>query len=83
METSQQLSGASVLDLAKYHMFDFHYNVMRRHLNCHVLHSDTDSLVYEIKHTDSYYDLGKKQRPMAKHFNLSNYPKDHELINTE
>ena len=26
--------GAVVLDLAKYHMFDFHYNVMKKHLNC-------------------------------------------------
>ena len=28
--------GASVLDLAKFHMFNFHYNVMKKHLNCFV-----------------------------------------------
>ena len=42
--------GAAVLDLAKYIMFDFHYNVMKKHLNCFVLYSDTDSLLYEVKH---------------------------------
>ena len=65
--------GACVLDLAKYHMFDFHYNVMRKHLNCHVLYSDTDSLLYEIKHTDIYQELAVN-KDLAKHFDLSNYP---------
>ena len=74
--------GACVLDLAKYHMFDFHYNVMRKHLNCHVLYSDTDSLLYEIKHTDIYQELATN-KDLAKHFDLSNYPEDHELFNEE
>ena len=42
--------GATVMDLAKLHMFDFHYNVMKKHFNCFVLYSQTDSLRYEIKH---------------------------------
>ena len=72
--------GACVLDLAKYHMFDFHYNVMRKHLNCLVLYSDTDSFLYEIKHTDFYHKL-ETNRELADHFDLSNYPKDHRLYN--
>ena len=65
--------GAVVLDLAKYHMFDFHYNVMKKHLNCSMLYSDTDSLLYEIKHTDFYEELATNN-DFRQYFDLSNYP---------
>ena len=74
--------GATVLDLAKYHMFNFHYNVMKKHLNCFVLYSDTDSLLYEIKHTDFYEELATNDE-LRQHFDLSNYPTDHHLYNID
>ena len=72
--------GAVVVDLTKYHMFDFHYNVMKKHLNCAVLYSDTDSLLYDIKHTDFYEKLAPNNA-LRQHFDLSNYPTDHFLYN--
>ena len=62
-------------------MFDFHYNVMK-HFNCFVLYSDTDSLLYEIKHTDFYEELATNEE-LRQHFDLSNYPTDHSLYNVE
>ena len=69
---------ASNLDPAKYHMFQFHYNVKKEHLNCQVLYSDTDSFLYEMKHADLYEELAKNSE-LRNHFDLSNYPEDHKL----
>ena len=74
--------GATVLDLAKLHMFDFHYNVMKKHFNCFVLYSDTDSLLYEIKHTDFYEELATNEE-LRQHFDLSKFPTDDFLSNVE
>ena len=74
--------GATVLDLAKLHMFDFHYNVKKKHFNSFVFYSDTDSLLYEIKHTDFYEELATNEE-LRQHFDLSNYPSDHFLYNVE
>ena len=41
--------GATILDLAKYHMYDLHYIVMKKNFFCRLLYSDTDSVLYEIK----------------------------------
>lgn len=43
--------GAIILDLAKYHMYDFHYRVMKPHFgkNLQLLYTDTDSFIYEIQ----------------------------------
>ena len=49
-------------------------------MNCHLLYSDTDSFLYEFKHTDFYLQL-ETNREQADHFDLSNYPKDHRLYN--
>ena len=49
---------------------------MKKHLNCFVLYSDTDSLLYEIKHTDFYEELTTNNE-LRQHFDLSNYPADH------
>ena len=71
-----------MLDLAKYLMFDFHYNVMKKRLNCFVLYSDTDSLLYEIKHTDIYEDF-PTNIDLRQHVDLSDYPTNHFLYNVE
>lgn len=73
--------GFSVLELSKLHMFEFHYDVMKKKypLDKSVLcFTDTDSFLYEIKSTDIYHDLGE----MAEHFDFSNYPIGHPLHST-
>ena len=55
---------------------------MKKHFNCFVLYSDTDSLLYEIKHTDFYEELATNDE-LRQHFDLSNYPTDHFLYNVE
>ena len=44
-------AGFSILELSKYHMYDFHYNTMKLRYNGNIelFMTDTDSLVYEIK----------------------------------
>ena len=74
--------GATVLDLAKLHRFDFHYNVMKKHFNCFVLYSDTDSLLNEIKHTDFYQELATNNE-LRQSFDLSNYLSNNFLYNDE
>ena len=41
--------GTTILDLAKYHLYSFHYNVMHPNFDCRHLYSDTDILLYDIK----------------------------------
>ena len=38
--------GASVLELAKFHMYKFHNDIMKPNFECQLLYSDTDSLLY-------------------------------------
>ena len=42
--------GVAILELAKLHMYDFHYNEMKPLFgkDLHLLYTDTDSLLYEI-----------------------------------
>ena len=51
--------GACVLELAKFHMFSFHYKVMKNAFDCQLIYSDTDSLLYEINHVDLYKELAE------------------------
>ena len=51
---------ATILDLAKHHMYSFHYNVMRPNFECRLLYSDTDSLLYVIKSDDFCTELSQK-----------------------
>ena len=46
--------GHSVLELAKFQMFNFHYKVMKKHLDCELIFSDTDFLLYKVNHHDIY-----------------------------
>ena len=49
--------GCSILDLSKLKMLDFHYNVIHKNFEgqYNLIYSDTDSLVYNIKHDDDIY----------------------------
>ena len=69
--------GASILDLSKLRMMEFHYGVIEKEFkNKHeLIYSDTDSLVYNIKHPDVYdwiknnkefFDLSESLRPDMK-----------------
>ena len=55
--------GMSILDLSKYHMFNFHYNYMKKKFaeGIKVLATDTDSLIYEIQCEDAYASLFSKK----------------------
>ena len=66
--------GSTILDLSKLHMMKFHYGVIDKEFpNQHeLIYSDTDSLVYNIKHPDIYewvknnkqhFDLASSLRP--------------------
>ena len=73
--------GMSILDLSKWHMYNFHYNVMKAIFGdrVHLLYMDTDSFIYEISSADVYEEL----RPHARnYFDFSNYPESHMLKNS-
>ena len=53
--------GASVLELAKFHMYKFHYDIMKPNFECQLLYSDTDSLLYQVKSEDLYREISEKR----------------------
>jgi len=73
--------GFSILELSKLHMYNFHYNVMKKKYddNIKLLFTDTDSLCYEIKTADLYKDM----KDIKEYFDFSEYPKNHECYNEE
>ena len=74
--------GASILDLAKYFMFNFHYNIMKENFKCQLLYSDTDSFLYEIE-SDNFYAELKSKANVLNEFDFSNYPKHSYLYNID
>ena len=72
--------GNAVLELSKFHMYYFHYNVMKQVFNdrIHLLYTDTDSLMYEIQSENPYQEL--KDGNKLGWFDFSNYPQDHPLF---
>ena len=70
--------GMSILDLSKWHMYNFHYSVMKLIFGdrLHLLYMDMDSFIYEI--SSVYEEL----RPHARdYFHFSNNPERHMLKN--
>lgn len=70
--------GPAVLDDSKLLMYDFHYNFMLKKVerkNIDLLFTDTDSLCYNIKKIDIFQVMKENKE----YFDLSEYPKDHEL----
>ena len=70
--------GQNILDDSKLTMYNFHYNFMLKKVereNVDLLFTDTDSLCYNIRKQD-IFQIIKENKDL---FDLSNYPKEHEL----
>jgi hypothetical protein len=70
--------GQNILDDSKHTMLNFHYNFMLEKVdreNIDLLFTDTDSLCYNIR-KENIFEIIKENKDL---FDLSNYPKDHEL----
>ena len=70
------ICGFSILELSKNHMYNFHYNIMKKKYgdNIKLLATDTDSLIYEIKTDDMYEDI----KNINQYFDCSEYPENHK-----
>ena len=70
-------TGLAVLDLSKLLMYEFYYDKLKPKYgdNCHLLYTDTDSLILEITTDDVYKDC----EPDIDEYDTSEYPKDHFL----
>ena len=72
--------GVAILELAKCHMYDFHYSVMKSVFEglLHLLYTDMDSLLYEIEDcSDPYSEIFAAGH--GSHFDLSNFLQEHQL----
>lgn len=71
--------GFSILEISKYIMYDFFYNVLRPYFGdegVDLLYSDTDSLAINIKTSNLLFDLQNLESNM----DFSNLCKDHPLF---
>ena len=70
------IGGACILDLSKWLMYDFFYNVVQSKYgqdNVKLLFTDTDSLFMEISTQDLYKDI-YDDKQLRTHFDFSDYP---------
>ena len=69
--------GQAILDISKTHMFDFHYNYIKKNYGdkAELLMTDTDSLMYLIQADDVFKDI--KKEDLKKRFDTHNFPKHH------
>ncbi|XP_025190195.1 uncharacterized protein LOC112590836 [Melanaphis sacchari] len=75
--------GFSVLELSKTVMYDYHYNVMKRHYGDKIslLYTDTDSLLYHVTTEDFYDDLANKPNLLSR-MDTSNLPTNHRCFSS-
>ena len=70
--------GFSILDLSKYLMYDFFYNVLKKNFpDVKLLMTDTDSFIYSVQASDEEYD--KFMKDNLDFFDTSDFPKDHKF----
>ena len=62
--------GFTVLEISKWDMYSFHYNFMIRKFNTRLLHTDTDSLCFELQGENPCKQMYKYKEL----FDLSNFP---------
>ncbi|KAL0839583.1 hypothetical protein ABMA28_016273 [Loxostege sticticalis] len=74
--------GISVYELSKAHMYEFHYNFMKKQkkLKPKLLYTDTDSFIYQI-FTDDYYS--EILDSVDERFDTSDYPEDSIIFSQE
>ena len=65
--------------MAKLHMFQFHYTLMKSNFDCKVVYLDTDLLLYRFNTIDVYEHIRQKIH-ILQHFDFSNYPPQHPLF---
>lgn len=70
--------GMAIMDISKCHMYNFHYNVMKKFYGnkLKLLYTDTDSFIYEISTEDIFKDLSL----LRNNFDFSNYSEDSSLF---
>lgn len=76
--------GFTVLELSKYHMYDFHYNVIKNFYDndsINLLYIDTDAFFYEVFTEDLYDDFNNPKVSM--YFDMSDYPVEHKCYSIQ
>ena len=68
--------GFTILELSKWLIYDFHYNLIKKHFDAELLFTDTDNLTYEIESDDVYEGLFKHKHQ----FDFSNLAKNSKLF---
>ena len=72
--------GFSILDISKFIMYDYFYNILKRYFrppaSIDLLYSDTDSFILKIKTNDIYHDL----KCLSTSFDFSNLPRNNPLF---
>ena len=68
--------GFTVLELSKWMMYDFHYNIIIKNFNTELLFTDRDSLTDEIKSENVYEDFFRWKDL----FDFSNYSEDSKFF---
>ena len=53
--------------------FDFHYNTMKKHFDCTLFYSDTESLVYEIRSRD-FLSSCKRSKACGTNLTFQTFP---------
>lgn len=73
--------GFAILELSKLHMYNFHYNIIKKQFGdrAKLLMTDTDSLVYHIETEDVYEEL----KEFSDLFDTSNFPKNHPFFSNK
>ena len=73
--------GMCILDLSKTHMYDFHYNyIKKKYPDSQLLFTDTDSLFYHIKSEKDIYEEFWVDREL---FDNSDYPNSSKYFSDE
>ena len=70
--------GATLLDLAKFYMFQFHYNIIKKNFDATLLYS----FLYEFRSKDLYNEI-EKNHELRNQFDFLNLPATHPLYTNE